>query len=101
LVIVDYQAGGSSNNMIRQYVNNPKGFAFTRVQSMKYSKSFKRKFKDSIHYVSSSIISKNSNFFKESPQKILTLIALIPGLLLTIYIKNKYNKEKGKKLTEL
>ena len=36
---------------------------------MKYDKTFKRKFMNCIHYVSSSIISKNKRFLKESPEK--------------------------------
>lgn len=53
---VEYQADGSSANMFRQYLNNPKGFAFLRTVYMKYDKTLKRKFMNCIHYVSSSII---------------------------------------------
>ena len=35
--IVDYQMDGSSTNMYRQYVRNPKGFAFWRKEQMKHS----------------------------------------------------------------
>ena len=33
---VEYQADGSSHNMLMQYVNNPRGFAFARKEYMKY-----------------------------------------------------------------
>lgn len=86
---VEYQADGSSNSMLKQYLHNPKGFAFWRKICMQYPESEKRVFKDCIHYVSSSLISKNTHFVKESPRKIKTILAIPFGVLLTIYIKWK------------
>lgn len=86
---VEYQADGSSMNMFRQYLRNPKGFAFVRKENMKYIKSRKRNFIDCIHYVSSSILSKNKHFIKESPKKFLTVLAIPLGIALTIYIRQK------------
>ena len=76
LVVVDYQSDGSSHIMYRQYWNNPKGFAFFRKTEMVVAKSLKRKFVVCLHYVSSSIISRNKNFLKESPCKVLTFLAI-------------------------
>lgn len=89
LALVDYQKGGSTNNMFRQYYKNPKGFAFFRKEQMKYSKSKKRVFLDAIHYVSSSLLSSNSNFLKESPSKLFTLLAIPLGLVLYVMIRVK------------
>lgn len=86
---VEYQADGSSNNMLRQYMRNPKGFAFWRKVCMQYPESKKRVFMECVHYVSSSIISKNKRFIKESPKKGLTILAVPFGVILTIYIKYK------------
>ena len=86
---VEYQPDGSSMNMLRQYRNNPKGFAFWRKICMQYPESKKRLFMDCIHYVSSSIFSKNSYFLKESPKKLETILAIPFGVLLTEYIKYK------------
>ena len=86
---VEYQVDGSSMNMFKQYLNNPKGFAFLRKVYMKYPTSKKRLFINCIHYVSSSILSKNKYFIKESPRKILTVIMVPAGFFLTIYIKKK------------
>jgi glycosyltransferase involved in cell wall biosynthesis len=83
---VEYQADGSSMNMLNQYYRNPKGFAFWRKVCMKYPESKKRVFLDCIHYVSSSIISKNWRFISESPRKGLTVAAIPFGVLLTLYI---------------
>ncbi len=91
---VEYQVDGSSMNMLRQYLNNPRGFAFIRKQNMKYIHSIRRIFIDCIHYVSSSIIIHNNNFVKESPKKLMTILAIPFGILLTIYIKMKTKQYK-------
>lgn len=86
---VEYQADGSSKNMLRQYLRNPNGFAFIRKENMKYHASWKENFKDNIHYVSSSILAKNKSFIWESPKKVMTICAIPFGLALTMYIKLK------------
>lgn len=97
LVIVDYQEGGSSNNMFRQYYKNPRGFAFLRKQGMVLSKSRKRRFLDAIHYVASSFISKDFNFIQESPKKMLTILAIPAGFLLYGLIRFKNIKQNNTK----
>ncbi|MBR1675822.1 MAG: glycosyltransferase [Clostridia bacterium] len=86
---VEYQADGSSNNMYKQYIRNPKGFAFWRKICMQYPTSKKRMIVDCIHYISSSIISKNKHYIAESPKKFLAFILTPFGALLTLYIKIK------------
>lgn len=87
--IVDYQADGSTANMLNQYIKNPKGFAFWRKEQMKHAVSFKQKVRACIHYVSSSIISRNKRFISESPYKFLTILSVPFGTLFTVYIKAK------------
>lgn len=89
---VEYQADGSTQNMLRQYVRNPQGFALWRKICMQYPISQKRVFIDCVHYVSSSILSGNKHFLSESPRKGLTFLAIVPGALLTLYIKRKTRK---------
>lgn len=86
---VEYQVDGSSGTMYKQYLKYPKGFAFWRKISMQYPESQKRMFIDCIHYVSSSLISHNPHFIKESPKKVCTLLAVPFGMILTIFIKYK------------
>lgn len=83
LCLVEYQENGSSRSMFRQYVNNPRGFAEWRKIRMMYPESRKRIFMDCIHYVSSSILSKNPHFISESPKKAETVLAIPFGLILT------------------
>lgn len=88
--VVEYLADGSSLNMLRQYRKNPKGFSFYRMENMKNPRgSLLYKFKESIHYVSSSLLSKNKNFLKETPCKFLAILAIPFGYLLYRYILKK------------
>lgn len=85
--IVEYMDDGSSRNMLRQYRKNPKGFAFYRIENMKNKNSTVIfKLKQNIHYVSSSFISKNKEFLKESPCKLLTILSIPIGYLLYRYV---------------
>lgn len=86
---VEYQLDGSSNTMWKQYLNNPKGFAFWRKVCMEYPASKKRMLIDCIHYCSSSQIAKNKRYIQESPRKLLTLFCAPLGWGLTGIIKRK------------
>ena len=86
---VEYQADGSSNNMFRQYLKNPKGFAFWRVVKMQYPESTKRLIMDCIHYCSSSQIAGDRDYIRKSPRKLLTVLCTPAGWLLTWYIRRK------------
>ncbi len=88
---VEYQADGSSNNMFRQYVRNPNGFAFWRKICLKYPTSKKRMVIDCMHYVSSCILAHKREIVKDSPKKVLTAAMFVPGLLLTAFVKLKAN----------
>ncbi|MED3866666.1 glycosyltransferase family 2 protein [Priestia megaterium] len=87
---VEYLEDGSSRNMLHQYRKNPRGFAFYRKEMMKLpfgSSSFK--FRQAIHYVSSSLMSRNWYFLQETPSKRLTLLAIPLGIALYFYITKK------------
>ena len=86
---VEYQADGSSNTMWRQYLTNPKGFAFWRKVCMEHPTSRKRKVIDCIHYCSSSVLAGNRHYLSESPEKLLTFFCSPLGLLLTWFVKKK------------
>ena len=86
---VEYQSDGSSATMWKQYVNNPKGFAFWRKICMQYPMSTKRLWIDCVHYVSESIISGNKQFIQESPKRVMTMIATPFGIILSIYTRKR------------
>ena len=64
---------------------------------MQYQPKLKRRFIECVHYVSSSILAKNKKFLKESPKKVMTILAIPFGTVLTGFIKlqaKKYMKIK-------
>lgn len=87
LRFVEYQPGGMSNSMLRQYRSSPRSFAETRKLYLSFPDTpLAFRFRQCIHYVSSSILAKNGRFLQESPTKLLTLLALPFGAALCTYI---------------
>lgn len=86
---VEYQDDGSTATMWKQYINNPKGFAFWRRICMQYPMSKKRLWIDCIHYVSESIIAGDKQYIKKSPKRFMTIMALPFGMIFSIYTKKK------------
>lgn len=93
LCIVEYMPDGSSKNIIKQYRRHPKGFAHERKQRMVYSYTFKERFMNAMHYVSSAIFLKDLNFISDSPKKGLTILAIPFGILLNLYVR--YTSKSG------
>lgn len=84
LRFVDYQPGGMSDSMWKQYRNSPRSFAETRKLYLSFPHTgWKFRFRHSIHYVSSSIIARNGKFLRESPAKLLTILAIPFGIVLS------------------
>lgn len=73
---VEYQEDGSSGTMWKQYLKNPKGFAFWRKICMRYPESKKRKIVDCIHYCSSSQIARNKGYIRKSPARVMTFFVV-------------------------
>lgn len=94
LCVVEYQEGGMTNSIFRQYMNSPLSFAQTRRLYMtlpEVPKSFM--FKQCIHYVSSCILAKRyRDIYNQSPKKIMTILALPFGVVLSFYIRWKAKK---------
>lgn len=86
---VEYLPDGSSGTMWKQYLKNPRGFAFWRKVCMQYPESGKRMIADCIHYVAESMIAGNRKFVQESPRKLLTALMTPAGVLLAAVIKKK------------
>lgn len=89
LCLVEYQPNGSTGTMWKQYLKNPKGFAFLRRIFMQYPISKKRLLMDCIHYVAESIAAGDVYFLKSSPRPLLTILAIPPGILLYGIMKYK------------
>lgn len=97
---VEYMEDGLSNNIINQYKDSPKSFAFYRIAKMKYALNYRERFKNAVHYVSSSLMAKNHQFIRESPFKFTTILATIPGFVLYQYLMNTKRTALNKKLNQ-
>ena len=99
--IVDYQPGGLTRTIMRQYYNSPNSFADYRKLYMQLpDHGFAYIFKNNIHYVASCCLAgKLGKAIKESPRKGYTVIAFIPGLIWAGIIKlaNLQGKKRSKK----
>jgi hypothetical protein len=90
LCFVDYQDTGMANNILKQFADSPNSFAELRrlLMSLEHA-PLKSKFRNAIHYVSSSFLAKNKKWLRESPEKLLTLCAVPFGVVLYLYLKYK------------
>lgn len=93
--IVEYQNEGSSKNMLRQYLLNPNGFAELRILTLSHPDlSILDKMRLSIHYVSSCFLAKKiKGFLSRTPCPFYAAVALVPGYLLSLYIKHNANNK--------
>ncbi len=88
LRFVEYQTGGMSDSILKQYRNSPNSFAEIRIQNLSLQGSpFKYKLRQCIHLVSSGFLSGNlKNLIHRSPYKALTFFSIPFGWLLYKYI---------------
>lgn len=92
---VEYQIGADSmsQGIWKQYKRSPRSYAKYRINQMmlKHGNSWKKRFRLCIHYVSSCILSGDSQWLKNSPLKALTLLAapLSVVLWILVLIKSK------------
>jgi len=91
LKYVEYQPGGMTDSMWKQYYNSPRSFAETRKLYLSFENvPVKFKFKHAIHYVSSCILAgRFIQGIKDIPQKGYVMIAILPGLLLSMVVRIK------------
>ena len=91
LRFVEYQPGGMSDSMLKQYRNSPNSFAEIRKLYLSFpNTSFKFKLRHSIHLVAESILAGTlEKQVMETPCRGITILAIPFGLLLSIYIKAK------------
>ena len=90
--IVEYLSDGSSNTIVKQYKQSPKGFGYSRLIEMKYSQRFSYTFTRAMHYISSCLFQRKVNFFKENPEKAITFLAIPFGIAFHFYLLYKIRK---------
>lgn len=92
--IVDYKEDGSTLNIYNQYYKNPKGFSYSRTIEMAYFSKWSLRFKSAIHYVATSLLSRDFSFLLKSNKKIMTLFAIPFGIILYFFILKNKNKKR-------
>ena len=93
LCVVEYQDGGMTNNMIKQYYTSPNSFAQIRRLYLSFENTpFSFRFKTAVHYVSSCLLARQKHILKNSPRKIPVILAFPFGMALSILIRFKYKK---------
>ena len=93
---VEYQIGADSmsQGIWKQYMRSPRSYAKYRINQMTlmHGNSWKNKFRLCAHYVSSCILSGDSHWLKNSPLKVLTLLAAPFGVALWVLVLIKSKK---------
>ena len=97
LMIKEYQKTDSMSKAIfKQYWNSPRSFCKMRLQEITMKQNtLKNKFRCAIHYVATSIIAKDTDWFRKMPEKTITLIAAPIGLMWYFYIWYKNKKSQA------
>lgn len=93
--VVEYQVGGSSDTVIQQYFQSPRGFRESRKIFIKYSMSISELYRNVIHYGISSKIINEKNYQIKSPTPILSIICT--PVVNMIYIYLLYKKKMKEK----
>lgn len=88
---VEYQPGGMSSSMLKQYKNSPNSFAEIRKLYLSFpNTSIQFRFKHSVHLVSSCILAnKFKKAFEYSSNKVITVLSIPFGWMLSRYINLK------------
>lgn len=92
---VEYQIGADSmsQGIWRQYVNSARSFAKLRLLEMSLNhNTWGNKMRVCIHYISSCLLSKDGEWLKKSPLKILTFLMAPAGLCLYLLVLWKNRK---------
>ena len=91
LCVVEYQEGGMTNNMIKQYYTSPNSFAQIRRLYLSFQNTpLTFRLKTAVHYVSSCLLAKQKHIVRNSPRKLCVIVAFPIGFLLSRFIQYKY-----------
>ena len=93
LCVVEYLSGGSSDTIFAQYKQSPKGFRYSRTIELLYMTDFKEKVKKVMHLISSTLFIGDFHFFKNNPQKVLTLLCFPFGVFFHLYVLLKIKQK--------
>jgi len=78
----EYMEDGLSRNRITLIKNNPKGYTIVKKLYFMYSNNLIVKSKHALMYIAGSLLSRNKNFIKNSPNKVMTILLFPLGWLI-------------------
>lgn len=81
LYVCEYLPDGYTNNMAKLLVDNANGYLAYINQRLKFDKTIKSRFFDSIRYIAMAIANRNSNIIRESVYPIIAFVAYPLGKL--------------------
>lgn len=88
VIVVEYQADGLSKGKKKHYISAPNTYADWRLYRFTLpGASFIFYYRNAIHYVSSCIFAKRHLFVPECKRPFAVFLALIPGILLNVYLR--------------
>lgn len=87
LIVVEYQADGSSASVLKQYFQSPRGFRALREINIRYGRTLSHRLKNIIHYGFSSIVIGDWGFVARSPAPLLSLILLPASVVLYAWLR--------------
>jgi glycosyltransferase involved in cell wall biosynthesis len=93
-VIVDYQPGGSSDTVLAQYFQSPRGFRESRDVFIRYAVSLEERLRNIVHYGISSRIIGERRYQLNSPTPLLSLLCTPVVEILYIYLRQKREKTR-------
>ena len=87
ICVVDYRTDGMSNTIMKQYLRSPNSFRKMRIQNLGLNAApFFWKCKETIHYISSSIIA-GKEIIRDTPHKTLAVILFPFGFMFSIVVR--------------
>lgn len=87
LCVVNYQPGGMSDTIIKQYFRSPKSFRIMRQMDLSLPGSKRFLAKKTIHYVSSCILA-NEPVLEGTPRKMIAVLFYPAGWVFAQYVKH-------------
>lgn len=87
--IVEYQPGGSSHTIFKQYAQSPRGFAYARNIGKKYTSNFLKNLIQSTHLGSSAIFLNDYSLIFKGPKVYQNILTFPFAIVFNLYIKRK------------
>ena len=87
LIVVEYQADGSSATVLKQYFQSPLGFRALREVNIRYAIRAKHRLKNIIHYGFSSLVARDFGYILHTPTPFWSLLMLPASVGLYLWLR--------------